>query len=103
MNLVSRLLVVTACWAATQPYSLEPAGIGEPGVGRTSGLAWTTEPVAAVAPGDYDVVPVADEDGSVSSSRGSRRTSWRGVLVGVGAGAAAAALVTRRRSARSRG
>jgi len=99
MNLVSQLLVVTACWAATQPYSLEPARIGEPGVGRTSGLAWTTEPVAAVAPGDYDALPAADELGSPSSRRGS----WRGVLVGAGAGAAAAALVTRRRSARSRG
>ncbi|HET8970003.1 MAG TPA: YihY/virulence factor BrkB family protein [Candidatus Nanopelagicales bacterium] len=99
MNLVSRLLVFTACWAATQPYSLEPSGIGGPGVGRTTGLAWTTEPVSAVAPGDYDAVPVADEVGSPSSRRGS----WRGVLVGAGAGAAAAALVTRRRSARSRG
>ena len=99
MNIVSRLLVLTACWAATQPYSLEPAGIGRPGVGRSTGLAWTTEPVAAVAPGDYDAVPAADEVGSASSRRGS----WRGVLVGAGAGAAAAAVVTRRRSARSRG
>ena len=99
MNLVSRLLVVTACWTATEPYSLVPARLGDPGVGRATGLASGTEPVVAVAPADYEAVPVADVLGSPSSRRGS----WRGVLVGAGAGAAAAALVTRRRSARSRG
>ena len=100
MNLVSRLLVVTACWTATEPYSLVPARPGDPGVGRTTGLASGTEPVVAVAPGDYEAVPL-EADGVVGSS--GRGTSWRTLALGAGAGAAAAALVTRRRSARSRG
>lgn len=102
MNLVSRLLVVTACWAATQPYSLEPARTGDPGVGRTTGLAWGTEPVVAVAPGDYEAVPLEADDALGAGGSSGSGPSWRAVVLGAGAGAAAAAVVTRRRSARSR-
>ena len=89
---------VLFAWA--MPYSLAPARPGDPGVGRTTGLASGTEPVVAVAPGDYEAVPL-EADGVVGSSGSG--TSWRALALGAGAGAAAAALVARRRSARSRG
>ena len=54
INFVSRLLVYAAAWTATQAYSLAPGGIGQPGVGRSTGLAAATDPVRAVAPADYD-------------------------------------------------
>lgn len=100
INFASKLLVLSAAWTATEPYSLRPAAVGDSGAGRTTGIAWATEPVAAVAPGDYEAVPVEADD--VAGGSSSRR-SWRGVALGAGIGAAAAAVVTRRRSARSRG
>ena len=39
MNFVARLTVFAAAWTATQPYSLEPADLGEAGAGRSTGLA----------------------------------------------------------------
>ena len=45
-----------------EPYSLRPAAVGDSGAGRTTGIAWATEPVAAVAPGDYEAVPVEADD-----------------------------------------
>lgn len=92
INFVSRVLIYSAAWTATQPYSLEPAQIGEDGAGRSTGLAAATEPVRVVAPGDYEPVPVgADGDGS------SRRTrTVRGVLVGAAVGAGLAGVMTRR-------
>lgn len=101
INFASRLLVFAAAWTATQPYSLSPALVGDAGVGRTTGVAWATEPVGAVAPGDYEAVPAEADVGS--SSRSSARSSWRSVAVGAGLGAALAALVARRRTSRSRG
>ena len=100
INFASRLLVFSAAWTATEPYSLRPAAVGDSGTGRTTSIAWATEPVAAVAPGDYEAVPV--EAGDVAGGSSSR-SSWRGVALGAGIGAAAAGVVTRRRSARSRG
>jgi membrane protein len=92
INFVSRLLIYAAAWTATQPYSLEPASIGEDGAGRSTGLAAATEPVRVVAPADYEPVPVGvDADGS------SRRTlTVRGVVVGAAIGAGLAGVLTRR-------
>ena len=39
MNFVARLTIFAAAWTATQPYSLEPADLGEAGAGRSTGLA----------------------------------------------------------------
>jgi membrane protein len=107
INFASRLLVFSAAWTATEPYSLRPAGVGDAGAGRTTGIAWATEPVSAVAPGDDEAVPVEADDSldvaGGSSSRRSVPSRLRGVVLGAGVGAAAAAVVTRRRSARSRG
>jgi membrane protein len=101
INFASKLLVYTAAWTATEPYSLQPVPAGQSGAGRSTGIAWATEPVTVVAPGDYEAVPLeADE---VAGGSSSRRSSWRGAAVGAGVGAAAAAVVTRRRSVRSRG
>ena len=58
MNFVARLTIFAAAWTATQPYSLEPADLGEAGAGRSTGLAVATEPVTPVAPGDFEPVPV---------------------------------------------
>jgi membrane protein len=101
INFASRLLVFAAAWTATQPYSLSPSAVGEAGAGRTTGIAWATEPVTAVAPGDYEAVPVEADDVVGASGSSARSRSWRGAAVGAGVGAAAAALVTRRRSARA--
>ena len=92
INFVSRVLIYAAAWTATQPYSLEPSAIGEDGAGRSTGLAAATEPVRAVAPADYEPVPVGvDADGS------SRRTlTVRGVVVGAAVGAGLAGVLTRR-------
>ena len=96
INLVSKLMVFAASWTATEPYSLEPAPLGDVGAGRNTGLAAATEPVTAVAPGDYEAVPVeADEvDDSSPASRGRTRA----LVLGAGVGAAAAGVLTRRRS-----
>ena len=105
INMASRLFVFAACWAATQPYSLDPVQLGEAGAGRSTAVAWATEPVTVVAPGDYEAVP-ADAEAVGSSSSRSRIRTLRGAVVGAGVGAAAAALLTRRRSTppvRSRG
>lgn len=95
INLVSRLLLFSAAWTATQPYSLHPAPPGDVGAGRSTGLAAATEPVTPVAPADYEAVPVeADDVLSPPSSPGR----WRRTLLGAGMGAGVAALVLRRRS-----
>lgn len=93
INLVSRLLVFAAAWTATQAYSLSPGGIGDPGAGRSTGLAAATDPVRAVAPRDYEPVPVAA--GSGGASPGRMRTV-RGVVVGAALGAGLAGVLTRR-------
>lgn len=95
INLVSKLLVFAAAWTATQPYSLEPAPLGDVGAGRNTGIAAATEPVTPVAPGDYEAVPVeAEVAGSSAGSRGRKRA----LVLGAGVGAAAAGVLTRRRS-----
>lgn len=98
INLNSRLIVFAAAWTATQPYSLHPSPAGDDGAGRSTGLAAATEPVLAVAPGDYEAVPVEVDDVAGVSSARSRSGRWRGAAVGAGLGAAAAAVVTRRRA-----
>jgi membrane protein len=96
INFVSRLLVYAAAWTATQPYSLEPASIGEDGSGRSTAIAAGSEPVRAVAPADYEPVPVGAD---VGAGRSSRRTlTVRGALVGAVVGAGLAGAVTRRES-----
>ncbi len=95
INFVSRLLVYAAAWTATQAYSLAPGGIGEPGVGRSTGLAAATDPVRAVAPADYEPVPVAADSGGASLGR---MRTVRGVLVGAAVGAGLAGVLTRRGS-----
>jgi membrane protein len=104
IHFASRLLVFSAAWTATGPYSLQPAGIGDAGAGRRTAIAWATEPVSAVAPGDYEAVPVEADDvaGGSSSRRSWPKSLWEAAF-GAGVGAAAAAVATRRRSARSRG
>lgn len=97
INLNSRLLVFSAAWAATSPYSLHPAGIGDSGAGRATALVAGTEPVLAVAPGDYEAVPL-EADEVMADGSGSRSGRWRGPALAAGLGAAAAALATRRRS-----
>ena len=102
INLVSRLLVFAAAWTATQPYSLAPAPPGDSGAGRSTGLASSTEPVAVVAPGDYEAVPVEADDVLASSPRAPGR--WRAGMVGAGLGAAATTVLARGLSRRrSRG
>ena len=96
MNFVARLTIFAAAWTATEAYSLEPGDVGESGAGRSTGLAAGTEPVSAVAPGDYEPVPV----GAVRTRVRARRVSWRRAALGAGAGTAAAAWLTRRRRKR---
>ena len=93
INLVSKLLVYAAAWTATQAYSLEPGGIGDPGTGRSSGIAAATEPVRAVAPTDYEPVPVAADSGSASPGR---MRTVRGAVVGAVVGAGVAGVLSRR-------
>ena len=95
INLVSKLTIFVGAWTATQPYSLEPASLGETGAGRSTGLAAATEPVAAVAPADYEAVPLEVDDAAASPRPGGR---LRGVVVAAGLGAALAAVVSRIRS-----
>lgn len=99
INFVSKLVVFAAAWTATQPYSLAPAPWGETGAGRSTGIAVATEPVLAVAPGDYETVPVeADDVLPVGGSSDGRGRTVRGAVVGAGLGAAVTALIGRRRS-----
>lgn len=93
INLASRLLVYSAAWTATHPYSLQPAA---PGAGRSTGLAVGTEPVSVVAPPDYGPVPVGAP--AAGASPGRRTSTVRGTLLGAAAGAALAGVVSRRRS-----
>lgn len=86
MNFVARLTLFAAAWTATQPYSLEPADVGESGAGRSTGLAAGTEPVPVVAPGDYESVPVGEPGTRVRAEP----PGWRRVALGAVAGAGAA-------------
>jgi hypothetical protein len=96
---VARLTVLAAAWTATQPYSLEPADLGEAGAGRSTGLALATEPVVPVAPGDFEPVPVGPPGTRVSADQ-RRRVGWRRAAIGATAGAGVAAWLMRsRRSA----
>ena len=95
MNFVAKLTIFAAAWTATQPYSLEPADLGEAGAGRSTGLAVATEPVAPVAPGDFEPVPVGAPSTRVMAGR--RRTSRRLAAVGAAAGAGVAAWLMRSR------
>ena len=97
INLVSKLTIFAGAWTATEAYSLHPAPAGDRGAGRSTGLAAGTEPVMAVAPGDYEAAPVEADD-AAGPSRSSGRV--RGVVIGAGLGAAVAAVLSRRRSRR---
>ena len=104
INLVSRLMVLAAAWTATQPYSLAPSPPGDSGAGRSTGLASSTEPVAVVAPGDYEAVPVEADDVPASSPGAVAPGRWRAGMVGAGLGAAATTVLARGLSRRrSRG
>ena len=96
MNFVARLTILAAAWTATQPYSLEPADLGEAGAGRSTGLAVATEPLAPVAPGDFEPVPVGPPGARVVAAQ-PRRTGWRRAVVGATAGAGLAAWLMRSR------
>jgi membrane protein len=96
INLLSQVLVYAAAWTATQAYSLVPGAIGQPGTGRATGLAAATDPVTAVAPGDYEPVPPPVRDGSAGGASGRRRTLLRGAAVGAAIGALLARTVRRR-------
>ena len=50
MNFVARLLVLTAAWTATEPFSLIPGEGPGGGADRVTPLYADTEPVMAVAP-----------------------------------------------------
>lgn len=100
MNLVARLMVFVGAWTATRPYSLEPGDIGDAGAGRATALAAATEPVAAVAPADYDTVPPPVPVGAAPGKGESVGVRLRGVLVGAAVGAWLAGRVTRRRASR---
>jgi membrane protein len=74
INFVSKLLVVSAAWAATQPGAVAP--------------------VSVLAGAPDEVVPA----GTTSPDAGpSRRRGWRKALIGAAAGAGLAATLTRRR------
>ena len=96
INLVCKLVVFAGAWTATESYSLDPAPPGDAGAGRNTPLAAGTEPVAAVAPSDYEAVPVT-RDGVVASPAAGRSGRWRDALVGAGLGAAATVMLVRRR------
>jgi len=97
MNFVARLTIFAAAWTATQPYSLEPADLGEAGAGRSTGLALATEPLVPVAPGDFEPVPVGPPGTRVVSAEQRRRVGWRRMAVGATAGAGVAAWLMRSR------
>jgi membrane protein len=97
MNFVARLTIIAAAWTATQPYSLEPADLGEAGAGRRTGLAVATEPLTPVAPGDYELAPVGQPATPVVAADQPRRTGWRRAVVGATAGAGLAAWLMRSR------
>lgn len=96
--LISKLLMFVAAWTATLPYSLEPAGPGDDGAGRSTGLAAATEPVSVVAPRDFVTVPAAAELGEARV----RRRRWRLAALGAAAGAGLAVALTRRRPRQDR-
>jgi membrane protein len=95
INFVSKLLILSAAWTATQPYSLEPAAAGEGGAGRTTGLAAATEPVSVVVPSDFEPVPAGEVE-----HQGRRARTWPRTALGAAAGAGVAAMLTRRRKNR---
>jgi membrane protein len=96
MNLLSRLILFAAAWTATLPYSLEPAGIGQTGVGQRSGFAAASEPVTVVAPPDFEQQP----GGIPAAGPRSPRRRWRSLALGAAAGAGVAAALTRRLTGR---
>ncbi len=87
MNLVARLTVFAAAWTVTQPFSLHPGGIGEEGAGRSMPLVAWTEPVAVVAPPDYEQVPVPAgwREPKPQPHANRRRTFLAGAAFGAGA------------------
>ncbi len=97
MNFVARLTMFAAAWTATQPYSLEPADVGEAGAGRSTGFAAATEPVVAVAPADYEPVPVGPTRTQAANREGSRGSGRRRAVFGAAAGAGLAAWLMRSR------
>lgn len=97
MNFMSKLLMFAAAWTVTQPYSLEPGSLLEEGAGRSTGFAASTEPVHAVAPSDYERVPVGQVV-RVSAPTGSG--GLRGSLLGAVVGAGVTAMVVRLRRRR---
>jgi len=100
MNFVAKLTMFAAAWTATDAYSLHPAELGEAGSGRHTGLVAATEPVAVVAPADYEQVPV----GPTSRVLGPSSTpSWRRTALAAAVGAAAATWLSRRRVQRRTG
>ena len=101
INLVSRLLVYTAAWTATRPYSLVPATFGQPGAGRETPLARASDPIL-LEPSGYPAS--ADSDGSdavagvAAGGTRSRTRTVRGTLVGAAVGVWLGNVVARRRS-----
>ena len=96
MNFVAKLTIFAAAWTATQPYSLEPADLGEAGAGRSTGLAVATEPLTPVAPGDFEPVPAGPPGTEVAAAE-KKRAGWRRAVVGATAGAGLAAWLMRSR------
>jgi membrane protein len=94
MNFVAKLTVFAAAWTATGPYSLVPAEPGSPGVGRATALASSTEPVRAVAPPDFDLVPAPPRGPQPTRSRVA---VWKAAGFGALTGAGATAWLLRRR------
>ncbi|MGH8969677.1 MAG: YihY/virulence factor BrkB family protein, partial [Actinomycetes bacterium] len=89
ISFASRVTVFAAAWTATEAFSLEPGDLGEPGSGRATALAASTEPVSVVAPPGYEPVPAG-----AGAADPVRRTSWRATVAGMVVGAAAAAALT---------
>jgi Virulence factor BrkB len=105
INLGSRLLVYTAAWTATKPYSLVPGTFGQPGAGRETPLARASDPVM-LEPSGYPGVPadsgaVASEEDESSGRAGGTRSrilTLRGALLGAALGIWVGNLMPRRRS-----
>lgn len=94
MNLVARLTVFAAAWTVTQPFSLEPAGLGDAGTGRNVGPVASTEPVSVVVPPDFEPVPVAARWRQRHRLR--RNRGWRTFVLGAVTGALVSAKWRRR-------
>ena len=96
MNFVARLTIFAAAWTATQPYSLEPADLGEAGAGRSTGLAAPPSRSPRSHQADFEPVPVGPAPGTRVPAEQRRRGGRRRAAIGAAAGAGAAAWLMRR-------